>query len=119
MSIAIICQVLIAVGIFNVWIVRRNRPTPYRPEGASGIEDEFRRYGLPSWAWKAIGALKLSLAFLLLVGIFVPSVVAAAAAVMAVLMVSAIGAHLRVSDPPLKALPAFVMLVLCAVVIVS
>ena len=50
-SITIACQVIIALGIFNVWIVRRNRPTPFRPEGSAGIEDEFRRYGFPGWTW--------------------------------------------------------------------
>ena len=36
MTFASICQVVIAAVIFNVWILRRDRPTPYRPDGADG-----------------------------------------------------------------------------------
>ena len=38
---------------------------------------------------------------------------------MALLMLSAIGAHIRVSDPAVKSLPALAMFVLCTVVLVS
>ena len=82
MSIAIACQIIIALGIFNVWIIRRDRPTPFRPEGAGGIRDEFEAYGLPAWAWKAVGATKLTLAVLLLVGIAVPAIAQLAAGAM-------------------------------------
>ena len=119
MSIAVACQIVIALGIFNVWIVRRNRSTPFRPEGAAGIEEEFGAYGFPAWMWKAVGATKLTLAVLLLIGIVVPAIAPLAAGAMAVLMVSAIGAHIRVSDPIVKSVPAFTMLVLCTVVVVS
>ena len=119
MSIAILCQILIALGIFNVWILRRNRATPYRPDGAAGIEEEFRAYGLPSWMWKAVGATKVTLAILLLIGVAVPAIAPLAAGAMALLMLSAIGAHIRVSDPAVKSLPALAMFVLCTVVLVS
>jgi uncharacterized membrane protein YphA (DoxX/SURF4 family) len=119
MSIAIACQIVIALGIFNVWIVRRNRPTPYRPEGAVGIEEEFERYGFPAWMWMVVGGAKLTLAVLLLVGVFVPAVAPLAAGAMAVLMLSAIAAHVRVSDPLVKSVPALAMLVLSLVVVVS
>ena len=119
MSVAIVCQVVIALGIFNVWILRRDRPTPYRPEGASDIADEFRRYGLPEGTWKLVGATKVLLAALLLVGVFVPSVAPLAAGALAVLMISAVGAHVRVRDPLIKAMPALAMLALCTVVLVS
>ncbi len=119
LSIAVLCQILIALGIFNVWIIRRDRPTPYRPEGARDIQDEFRRYGLPSWSWKAVGVTKITLAVLLLVGVFVPVVAPFAAAGMALLMISAIGAHIRVRDPAVKSMPAFAMLVLSLVVVAS
>jgi uncharacterized membrane protein YphA (DoxX/SURF4 family) len=118
-SIAIACQVVIALGIFNVWIVRRNRPTAYRPEGARDIQDEFRRYGLPSWMWLAVGSAKIVLAAALLVGIFVPSVAPAAAGLLALLMVAAVGAHVKVRDPLVKSVPALLMLLLSTVVLVT
>lgn len=119
MTMAIAAQILIALGIFNVWIIRRDRPTPFRPGDATGIEDEFRRYGFPSWAWKAVGAAKLTLAVLLLVGIVVPGIAPLAAAAMAVFMLSAVAAHVRVGDPMMKAMPALGMLALCTIVFVA
>jgi uncharacterized membrane protein YphA (DoxX/SURF4 family) len=118
-TLAIACQIIVALGIFNVWLVRRDRPTAYRPEGASNIEEEFRRYGLPGWAWVVVGVVKVSLAVLLLVGVFVPSVAPIAGGAMALMMVSAIAAHIRVNDPPVKSLPAFLMLLLSTVVVVA
>jgi uncharacterized membrane protein YphA (DoxX/SURF4 family) len=118
-TLAIICQIVVALGIFNVWLVRRDRPTPYRPEGAANIEEEFRRYGLPGWAWIAVGAAKVFLAILLLVGVFVPSIAPVAGGAMAVLMISAIAAHVRVNDPLVKSVPAFLMLLLSTVVVVA
>jgi uncharacterized membrane protein YphA (DoxX/SURF4 family) len=118
MNVAVIFQILIALGIFNVWFIRRNRPTAYRPGDAVGIEEEFRRYGFPSWMWKVVGTAKVTLAILLLVGIVVPGIAPLAAGAMGLLMIAAIASHLRVGDPLVKSMPAFVMLLLCIVVVV-
>ncbi len=118
-TLAIVSQALIAAGIFNVWVVRRNRATPYRPDGAANIEEEFRRYGLPDWARHVVGASKLVLAALLVIGIFFTPVAAPAAAAMALLMIGAISAHIRVSDPWVRSLPAFAMLLLSTLVVVA
>ena len=117
--IAPLAQVIIALGIVNVWVVRYGRPTPYRPGDAGNMEEEFARYGLPGWMRTAVGGAKLGLAALLLLGIVVTPVSAPAAAAMAVLMVGAILAHVRVRDPWMKSVPAFVMLLLSTVVIYS
>ena len=118
-TVAIIAQVIIALGIFNVWIVRRDRSTPYRPEGASNMEEEFRRYGLPDWVRVAVGSTKVTLAVLLLFGILFTPLAVGAAALMALLMLSAVFAHVRVGDPWMKSVPAALMLTLSAVVIVG
>lgn len=118
-TIVVVAQIAVALGIFNVWIVRRNRPTSYRPRGAANIEEEFRRYGLPDWVRSAVGALKLTLAVLLLLGLFITPLTAPAAGLMALLMISAIIAHLRVSDPLMKAAPAAAMLALSVLVAVA
>ena len=118
-TLAIICQIVIALGIFNVWVLRRDRATAYRPAGAENLRDEFARYGFPDWVRKSVGTAKLSLAGLLLLGIFFPQVAAPAAAGMALLMISAIGAHVRVRDPLAKSVPAFVLLLLSTVVVVA
>lgn len=115
--IAVLAQVTIALGILNVWIVRRNRPTPYRPDGAGSIREEFRSYGLPEWAPTVVGSAKLSLAALMLVGVFYVQVAVPAAAAMAALMVGAVLAHVKVGDPWTKAVPAFGMLALSVLVL--
>jgi uncharacterized membrane protein len=112
-------QIIIALGIFNVWILRRNRATPYRPAGAVNIQEEFARYGLPEWACSVVGATKLSLAVLLLVGLAFAPVALPAAALTAVLMAGAIWAHVRVRDPIVNAAPAFAMLLLSTLVVVT
>ncbi len=111
-SLAIICQLVIALGIVNVWVLRPTKPTRWRPEGARSMAEEFRRYGFPDWLRKLIGAAKLVLAALLVLGIWYPTVATGAGIAMAVLMAGAVGAHLRVRDPLVKSLPSFTLLLL-------
>ena len=113
---ALACQVLIAIVIFNVWVFRRNRMTPYRPEGAGNLEEEFSAYGLPDWVRLGVGATKLLLASLLLIGLFVIPVARVSSGLLALLMVAAVAAHFRVRDPFIKAVPAIFMAVMCGFV---
>lgn len=111
-----VCQIVIALGIVNVWILRFNRPTEWRGRAASNMEEEFAVYGLPPWSVRVIGFLKLLFAACLVVGIWVPGLTLPAAAGMIVLMLAAVSMHLRVGDPLKKSLPAFTLLVLSSVV---
>lgn len=117
-TVTILLQVIIAVGIFNVWIVRYGRATPWRPDGARNMQEELARYGISGWRRRALGAAKLLLAVLLVVGIWHAPLAALAAAGMAALMLGALVAHARIRDPYQKSLPAlalFTMSVLVAV----
>ncbi len=107
-----LAQIIIALGIFNVWVLRYHRATGYRGGSANTLRGEFAAYGLPSWALYVVGTLKISLAIALVVGLWVPVLVRPAAVGMAVLMVGAIAMHLKVGDPAQKSLPAVGMLVL-------
>jgi uncharacterized membrane protein YkgB len=109
-------QLIIALGIFNVWIIRANKPTAYRGGTAQSMTEEFRVYGLSAEVCKIVGALKLALAALLVVGIWVPTVAVWAASGMAFLMLVAVLMHFKVSDPVRKAVPALCMLALSLVV---
>lgn len=115
--IRIICQVIIALGIFNVWILRYGKPTDWRAGGAGNMTEEFKAYGLPVWFMYVIGFLKLLFAVLLIIGIWVPELVNPAAIGIAILMLGAISMHIKVKDPLKKALPAFIMLVLSVFVV--
>ncbi|MEY4569900.1 MAG: hypothetical protein RLZZ398_1339 [Verrucomicrobiota bacterium] len=106
-------QILVALTILNVWILRRGRMTPFRGGEAKNMREEFATYGLPLWCMCVIGGLKVALALALLVGIWIPGVAQFAAAGMGLLMLGALAMHLKVKDPILKALPAIALLALC------
>jgi hypothetical protein len=107
-----IAQVVIALGIFNVWILRFGKSTSWRGGAAQNMREEFEVYGLPSWAMPVVGFLKVMLAVLLVAGIWIDGIAAPAGWGMAVLMLGAISMHVRVKDPLQKSLPAFIMLIL-------
>ena len=115
--IKIAVQVLIAASIFNVWILRYGKPTSWRGGAAKSMKEEFEIYGLPGWFMKLTGFLKLTLAALLIAGIFVPVLIKPAAIGMAVLMLGAIAMHIKVQDSLVKSFPAFGFLVLSLLII--
>lgn len=115
-TIALISQIIIALGIFNVWFLRTGKTTNWRGGTARNMKEEFEVYGLPSWFLYFIGGLKVLLAIALLAGIWYPALNQPAGLGMAVLMIGAIAMHLKVSDPFKKSLPAFTMLVLSLLV---
>ncbi|MDX1740898.1 MAG: DoxX family protein [Rhodothermales bacterium] len=116
---AIICQLAIAAGIVNVWLIRFNRTTSWRGGEAGNMAEEFAVYGLSQPVMRLVGGAKLLLAALLLIGIWVPAVAAPAAALMGLLMIGAIGMHLKVKDPLKRSLPAFTMLVMSLIVVLA
>jgi uncharacterized membrane protein YphA (DoxX/SURF4 family) len=109
-------QVVIALGLLNVWLLRTGKPSPWRGGGAANMREEFAAYGLPAWAPGVVGFLKIGLALLLITGIWLPALTRPAAIGVAVLMVGAIAMHVKVGDSPLKSLPAATLLLLSLVV---
>lgn len=109
-------QVVIALGLLNVWLLRTGRASPWRGGSATNMREEFAAYGLPEWAPGAVGFLKIGLALLLIAGIWLPALTRPAAMGVAVLMVGAIAMHVKVGDAPQKSLPAAVLLLLSLVV---
>ena len=65
-----------------------------------------------------VGTLKVVAGVILIAGLWLPLPVRVAAGVVAVLMVGALAMHQKVSDPPMKSLPAAVMLVMCLAIVV-
>jgi uncharacterized membrane protein YphA (DoxX/SURF4 family) len=108
----IICQVIIGLGIINVWLFRSNRKTLYRGCNASNLKEEFAAYGLPPLAIWVVGVIKVGAAIALLVGVFVPSIVQPAAIVVALMMVGALAMHAKVKDSMQRFIPAAIMLLL-------
>ena len=76
------------------------------------MKQEFISYGLPVWCMWLIGFVKVSLATILIIGIFQENLIFPAAIGMAILMFGAILMHLKVKDSLIKSSPAFIFLIL-------
>lgn len=111
-------QLVVGLGLLNVWLVRPKSATEYRGGGATSLRDEFAVYGLPIAAFFIVGALKITSAIILILGVWVSALpVTIAGGVIAALMVGAIVMHVKVSDPAIKALPATLMLAMSAAIV--
>jgi len=99
-------QTAAALWILNVWFNRFNKDTGYRGGGATNMKEEFEEYGLSESTMYAVGAAKVSLAGLMLVGHAAPRVVRPASIGLAGFMLGAIGMHIKVGDPVKRYLPA-------------
>ena len=108
----IILQVVVGLGILNVWLIRANWATGYRGGDAKTLKEEFATYGLPSWFFYLIGILKILCALAVLAGIWFHPLATLGGAGLAVLMAGAFLMHLKVKDPFSKAIPSLVMLAL-------
>jgi uncharacterized membrane protein YphA (DoxX/SURF4 family) len=117
-TIGSILQVIVGLGLLNVWLLRRQSSTAYRGGDAKNLKVEFAAYGLPAAMFYVVGGLKIICGVLLLVGLAYAPVVLPAAAVVAVLMVGAVAMHLKVSDPVSKFVPAALMLAMSGAICV-
>jgi uncharacterized membrane protein YphA (DoxX/SURF4 family) len=110
-----ISQTAAALWIFTVWFHRFNKDTGYRGGNATNMKEEFEEYGLSETTMYAVGAAKVSLATLMLVGHAQPRLTRPASAGLAVLMLGAIGMHIKVGDPVKRYLPALSVFSLSAI----
>lgn len=115
---ATVLQVIVALGLLNVWLIRAGKATPYRGSEAQSMREEFEAYGLPAAMLYVVGGLKILIALALLAGIWVSILVAPAAAILIVLMLGAFSMHLKVKDPFVKAMPSLLMLGMAIAIIV-
>jgi hypothetical protein len=118
LDLASVLQIILALGLINVWLVRSGKATAYRGSSSTNLKDEFAAYGLPDAVFYLVGALKLGSAVALLAGLWYPELVLPAAGVLAGLMVGALLMHIKVKDPLTKSLPALAMLGMSTTVLV-
>ena len=116
-SISVVLQVIVGLGLLNVWLLRSGSATRFRGGTATTLKEEFAAYGLPGAAWYVVGALKIAAGVILIAGVWMPLPVRLAAGVVAVLMIGALAMHLKVGDPPMKSLPAALMLVMSLAIV--
>jgi hypothetical protein len=110
LDLAAVLQVILALGLINVWLVRSGQATSFRGGSSRNLKDEFAAYGLSDAVFYGVGALKLGSAAALLAGLWIPELALPAASLLAALMLGALAMHLKVKDPLLKSIPALAML---------
>tara|TARA_B100000780_G_scaffold213220_1_gene152780 strand:- start:2945 stop:3292 length:348 start_codon:yes stop_codon:yes gene_type:complete len=98
---SVLAQLIVAISIIIVWVFRFDN-----------IVTEFKHYGLSDLLRNIVGASKISLATLLIVGIFYSEVLLLSSLLMSFLMVCAQYAHIKVKNPWIKFVPSFVLLIL-------
>jgi hypothetical protein len=117
-SIPAVLQLIVGVGLLNVWLLRSKSATEYRGGSATSLREEFEAYGLPEIAFYVVGGLKILAGIVLIAGIWIALPVTLAAAVVAALMVGALAMHVKVGDPVKKSVPAALMLVMSLAIVI-
>lgn len=109
MTILIIgAQIIVAVSVIFVWIFRYDT-----------IILEFKQFGLSDLTRTFVGASKVSLATLLIVGIWYSTLITIPAILMGLFMLSAQYFHFKIKNTFIKHLPSFIFLILCAFIAIA
>ena len=116
MTIIMILQLVIAIGLINVWIFRFDRATEYRGGDAKNMKEEFFAYGLPVWLMSFVGFMKLAIAIMLIISFWVEELLVYNLVVLALLMVAALLMHVKLKDPIKKSYPALSILFMIALI---
>lgn len=96
-----ISQLIVAISVLYVWIFRYDN-----------VVAEFIKFGLNGVTRNLAGTIKISLATLLITGIWYPDLTQGTAVGMSIMMFIAQCFHFKVKSTLLKRLPSFLLLVL-------
>lgn len=116
MTLIMILQLVIAIGLINVWLLRFNKATDYRGGDAKNMKEEFIAYGLPVWLMYLVGAMKIAIAFMLVLSFWVEQLLLYNLIALASLMIAALMMHVKVKDPIKKSYPALSILFMIALI---
>ena len=97
-----IVQVIVAISVVYVWVFRYHN-----------VVREFMEFGVNDILRNVVGASKISLATLLVVGVWFPSLVLIPSFLMGALMICAQFFHFKVKNPLVKHIPSLILLILC------
>lgn len=100
-NILILSQLVISISIVIVWVFRYDN-----------IVLEFKQYGLSNLLRNIVGALKISLATILVIGIWYHEFLFISSAMMALLMLCAQFFHFKVKNNWIKFMPSLSLLIL-------
>ena len=98
-----VVQLTVAISVAYVWVFRFHN-----------VIDEFKSFGLSDITRNFVGATKISLATLLVVGIWYSSLIFIPAVLMGLFMIAAQYFHFKVKNPFIKHVPSLILLILCA-----
>lgn len=107
-NLMIVLQIVVAVSVYYVWTFRM-----------ANVITEFKQFGLSDSMRNIVGTSKISVATLLLVGIWYLAIIPYAAGLMGFFMLSAQFFHFKNSSPLVKRLPSFLFLVACILIILT
>lgn len=113
-----VLEVVVGLGLLNVWLLRPRSATAFRGGAAKTLREEFDVYGLPVSAFYLVGTLKVAAGLILLSALWLPTPARLAATVVAGLMVGALAMHIKVKDSAIKSVPAALMLAMCVGIVV-
>ncbi|WP_411275581.1 DoxX family protein [Daejeonella sp.] len=101
-NLLIAAQLIVAISVAYVWIFRYDV-----------IITEFKQFGLSDLTRTFTGAFKISLATLLVAGIWFHELTPIPALLMGLCMLAAQYFHFKVKNPFVKHLPSLILLILC------
>ena len=101
-------QIVVAISVIYVWTFRFHN-----------VLKEFEQFKLSALTRNLVGATKISLSTLLVVGIWYPELVLIPAIIMSILMISAQYFHFKIKNPFVKHLPSLILLILCIMIAYS
>jgi hypothetical protein len=97
-----VAQLIVAVSVLYVWIFRMDN-----------IIKEFKQFGLSDLTRSFVGATKIALSTLLIVGVWYPELVLIPSIIMGLIMMVAQYFHFKIRNPFIKHLPSLLLLILC------
>jgi tellurite resistance protein TehA-like permease len=106
-NLILIAQIIVAASVYYVWIFRY-----------FNVIKEFNQFELSDLTRSFVGAAKISLATLLVVGIWYSEFIVIPAALMGLFMIGAQYFHFKANSPLIKRLPSLILLILCAYLII-
>ena len=116
MTLIMILQLVIAIGLINVWLFRFNKASEYRGGDAKNMKDEYIAYGLPIWLMYFVGAMKVAIAIMLIISLWIEQLLVYNLIALAALMIAAVLMHVKVKDPIKKSYPALSILFMIALI---
>ena len=103
-----ICQIIVAISVLFVWVFRFHN-----------VLKEFKQFGLSDVTRNLVGASKIALSTLLIVGIWDTNLVLIPSILMGFFMIGAQYFHFKVKNSFIKHLPSLFLLILSAFIAYS